>query len=448
MFGLRNVFVVPCVPLPARPTLPHMPLVDAADLPDLPTDPSIVRRDRLLGAFFAVDPQMSLLQHRPEFSLLVSPTTPPQIFLVPTRDRDASDRLPRLVAEIVRLASGGNIPTHVVAIGGGPAVVQALATAAQGGANVRFGFHHVDDASRLAHVTGDKLSVLETAAERIKRSEAPSPDVLREALARGRSLVERDRQAIEKLGGQTPVTILLIAACAAVALFAVVKGGSSESNKVVEALVKAGRTPYEAVVAVMGATNGDLVRGGDVWRLFASMFLHWSVMHFFMNMLALYNLGHLLEPILGPRRFLILYGLSGLGGALLTTYFGSNRMSAGASGAIWGLMTAVLAIVVFPRGLLPPLLLARLKSSAWRPLVLNIILSFLPGIDLLAHFGGGFFGFVLMILFLGEGLVPMDARVPGESIETSPRPWLTWGVVVIALVMAASIGMGMVTVRG
>jgi len=410
-----------------------MPLDDAADLQDLPTDPSVVRRDRLLGALFAVDPGMSLLQHRPEFSLLVSPNAPPQIFLLPTRDRDARDRLPRVVAEIVRVASTGSVPTHIVAIGGGPAVVDALATAAKGGSNARFGFHHLDDASRLAHVTGDKLPVLEAAAERIKLGEAPSSEVLREALVRGRSLVERDQQALAKLRAQTPVTFLLIAACAAVALFAVVKGGSSG---------------YTKVVGAMGATNGPLVRGGEAWRLFASMFLHWGLMHFFMNMLALYNLGMLLEPSLGPRRFFILYGLSGLGGALLTTYFGKDHLSAGASGAIWGLMTAVLAIVVFPRGLLPPLLLARLKSSAWRPLVLNIFLSFLPGIDLLAHFGGGFFGFVLMILFLGEGLVPMDARKPGASIETEPREWLTGIAVILGIVMAVSIGMGMLAVRG
>ena len=171
-------------------------------------------------------------------------------------------------------------------------------------------------------------------------------------------------------------------------------------------------------------------------------------MHIIMNMLALFHLGMLLEPILGARRFFILYGLSGLGGSLVTTYLSDNKMSAGASGAIWGLMTAVLAIVVFPRGLLPPLLLARLKSSAWRPLVLNVFLSFLPGIDMLAHFGGGFFGFVVMILFVGEGLVPMDQRAPGVSIETAPRPWLTLIAVVIALAMVASIGMGMMAVKG
>jgi membrane associated rhomboid family serine protease len=274
--------------------------------------------------------------------------------------------------------------------------------------------------------------VLEAATERIKMSEAPSSDELREAILRGRSLVERDEQAMSKLRGQTPVTFLLIGACAAVALFAVVKGGSSD---------------YAKVVSAMGATNGELVRGGQVWRLFASVFLHWSVMHFFMNMLALYNLGNLLEPILGPRRFFILYGLSGLGGALVTTYFGANRMSAGASGAIWGLMTAVLAIVVFPRGLLPPLFLGRLKSSAWRSLVLNIFLSFLPGIDLLAHFGGGFFGFVLMILFVGEGLVPMDKRRPGASIETETRDWLSGVAGILAIAIVGSILMGMLAVR-
>lgn len=403
------------------------------DLADLPTDPSVVRRDRLLGALFSVDPAMSLLQHRREFSLLISPNEPPQIFLVPTRDRDVIERLPRFIAELVRLASSGSIPTHVVGIGGGPAVVDVLATAAKSGAKVRFGFHHVDDASRLAHVAGDKLPVLEAAVDRIKMSEAPSADVLREAILRGRSLVERDEQAMSKLRGQTPMTFLIIGACAAVALFAVVKGGSSE---------------YTKVVSAMGATNGELVRGGQVWRLFASVFLHWSVMHFFMNMLALYNLGNLLEPILGPRRFFILYGLSGLGGALVTTYFGPNRMSAGASGAIWGLMTAVLAIVVFPRGLLPPLFLGRLKSSAWRPLVLNILLSFIPGIDLLAHFGGGFFGFVLMILFIGEGLVPMDKRRADTSIETEPREWLTGVAGILAIAIAGSIVMGMLAARG
>jgi rhomboid protease GluP len=407
----------------------------ASDLPDLPTDPSVVRRDRLLGALFSADSEMSLLQHRPEFSLLVSPNAPPQIFLLPTRDRDAVDRLPRLAAEIVRVASAGAVPTHIVAVGGGPAVAQALAGASKKTANVAFGFHHVDDASVLTHIAGDKLDVLNQAAERIKTSEAPSPDVLRSALIRGKTLVEREQQAVAKLRGQTPLTYVLITVCGLIALFAYAKAGSS-------------KLPYREIVAVMGATHSKLVHDGDIWRLFTSMFLHWDVTHILVNMLALFNLGQLLEPILGPRRFFILYGLSGLGAALVTTNLGPDRLSAGASGAIWGLMTAVLAIVIFPRGLLPPLLVARLKSSAWRPLVLNIFLSFVPGIDLLAHFGGGICGFVLTIAFLGGGLVPVDARVPGTSIETVPRPWLTGLAVLLGLAMVASLGIGIWTVSG
>jgi rhomboid protease GluP len=407
---------------------------DAADLPDLPTDPSVVRRDRLLGALFSEDPEMSLLQHRPEFSLLVSPSAPPQIFLLPTRDRDAVDRLPKLVGEIVRVASGGNIETHIVAIGGGPGIVEVLKIAAQKAQNIKFGFHHVDDASHFEHVTGEKLDVLARAAENIKHSETPSPDALRAALIRGNNLVEREQQAVAKLQGQTPLTYVLIVACGLIAMFAYAKADAS-------------KMPYREVVAILGATHSKLVFGGDYWRLVTSMFLHWDLTHLFVNMLALYNLGQLLEPILGPRRFFILYGLSGLGSAIVTTNLGPDRFSAGASGAIWGLMTAVLAIVLFPRGLLPPLLLARLKVNAWRPLVLNIFLSFLPGIDLWGHFGGGAFGFVLTIALVGWGLVPVDARKTGQSIETSPRPWLTGLAVMIALGMVASLGMGILTVN-
>ena len=432
MFGLRNVSALLAFHEPHDQACPHMPTNDDVDLPDLPTDPNVVRRDRLLGALFTVDPAMSLLQHRPEFSLLVSPSAPPQIFLLPTRDRDARDRLPTLVSEIVRLANQGTVPTHIVAIGGGPAVVTVLKENHQSSSRVNFGFHHVDDASRYTHVCGDKLEVLASAGERIKQTEAPSAERVHEAIVRGRALVERDQRALDKLRAYGPVTILLIAACAAVALFAVVRAGSSE---------------YTTVITKMGATNGPLVRGGDVWRLYASTFLHWSVTHFFMNMYALYNLGLLLEPVLGARRFFILYGLSGIGGAILTTYFGDDRYSAGASGAIWGLMMAVLAIVVFPRNLLPPLLLSRLKSGALQPLIINVVLSFLPGIDLLAHFGGGIVGFVLTMLLLGGGLVPVDERRPGQDIETAPRPWLSALAVLIALAMVVSVGVGMVNAR-
>ncbi|MRG94262.1 rhomboid family intramembrane serine protease [Polyangium spumosum] len=394
---------------------------------ELATDPSVVRRDRLLGAIFTEDPESCLIQHGPVASHVVTTSAPPQILLLPTRDRDALSHLPKLLAQIVPSAKQSPVPTHVVAVGGGVGIVDALRRAASQAKGAQIGFHHVDDASRLAHVSGSKLPLLERAAEQIRVTEPPAPERIQEALVKGRMLAQQDRRAASRLRGKTPVTIGLIAVCAVVGLL-----GLAWAKQM------GGYTP--AIVSI-GATSGHAVRGGEVWRIFASAFLHGGVAHFVMNMVALGSLGVMLEPVLGSRRFLVLYGLSGLGGALATTLIGKT-WSVGASGAIWGLMTAVLAIVLFPRGVLPPLFITRLKQNAWRPLVPNVLISFFPGVDYLAHFGGGVVGFVVTALVLGRGLKPLEERAGDSDAEPSPRPLLTIVAVVVGAAMLASIGAG------
>src|SRR5690625_7897395 len=71
------------------------------------------------------------------------------------------------------------------------------------------------------------------------------------------------------------------------------------------------------------------------------MFLHIGFLHLFMNMLALYFLGVLLERIYGTKRFIVIYILSGMGGSL-TSFALSTSISAGASGAFFGLFGALL----------------------------------------------------------------------------------------------------------
>jgi len=394
---------------------------------ELATDPSVVRRDRLLGAIFAEDPESCLVQHGPVASHVVSTSAPPQIVLLPTRDRDALTQLPKLLAQIVGSAQQAPVPTHVVAVGGGPDIVDALRRAATNASGARMGFHHVDDASRLAHVTGHKLPLLERAAEQIRKTEPPTPERLQEALIKGRSLAQRDRRAVSRLRGGTPVTIGIVVLCAVI-------GG-------LELLWMQSMSTMQALVA-LGATSGPAVKSGEVWRIFASAFLHASPMHFVMNMVALWSLGVMLEPILGSRRFLVLYGLSGLGGALATTLLGRGQWSVGASGAIWGLMTAVLAIVLLPRGVLPPLFITRLKQGAWRPLVPNVLISFFPGVDYLAHFGGGIVGFVVTALVLGRGLKPLEERADEGDVEPGPRPLLTLATLIVGAAMLVSVGAG------
>ena len=135
-----------------------------------------------------------------------------------------------------------------------------------------------------------------------------------------------------------------------------------------------------------GVFNGSLlvpmlVAGGEWWRVVTSGFLHLSVTHIVLNMLALYFIGLGLERVLGAWRYLALYVLSLLGGSAAVMLFaGVASASAGASGAIFGLMGALLVT------------LKRLRldlRQAGIIIVINLIATFaIQGISWQAHVGG------------------------------------------------------------
>jgi membrane associated rhomboid family serine protease len=142
---------------------------------------------------------------------------------------------------------------------------------------------------------------------------------------------------------------------------------------------------------------------GEIWRVFTYAFLHANLTHLLVNMFALYSLGSFLESLLGGRRYLAVYCASAVGGGLATAIAGGLRVAlgglpsytVGASGAIWGLMGATLALVLGRRRVLPRLIARGLRQRLLLVLVINVALSFVPGIDLYAHFGGGLAGFLL-----------------------------------------------------
>ena len=121
------------------------------------------------------------------------------------------------------------------------------------------------------------------------------------------------------------------------------------------------------------------VADGEYYRLLTSMFLQYGPLHLLMNMWALWILGRTLEGVLGPVRFLALYVVSGLGGSVAAYLFTPAASTAGASGAIFGLFAAL--FVVMRR-------LGRDTSSVLPILVINIAISFAPGISLAGHLGG------------------------------------------------------------
>lgn len=133
------------------------------------------------------------------------------------------------------------------------------------------------------------------------------------------------------------------------------------------------------------AVNRDMIVLADqYYRLITGMFLHAGVLHLLFNMYALYVIGMQLESFLGKTKYLAVYMLSGLGASMLSIFF-SNSFSVGASGAIFGLMGALLYFGYHYRVYLDSVV----KSQIIPLIVLNLILGFtLSGIDNWAHIGG------------------------------------------------------------
>ena len=141
---------------------------------------------------------------------------------------------------------------------------------------------------------------------------------------------------------------------------------------------------------------------GDFWRLVTSGFVHRGLFHLLANMLALYILGSMLEPALGRRRFALIYFVSLLCGSLGVLLFSADQ-SAGASGAVFGLMGAAV-VVARSRGL------NLMESGLGLWLGINLLITFtIPNISIGGHLGGLVGGALaaLVLVELGErGRVP------------------------------------------
>ncbi len=208
-----------------------------------------------------------------------------------------------------------------------------------------------------------------------------------------------------------------------------------------------GAPDYSPALIRMGALMRERVLAGEVWRLVTCTFLHASWLHLGFNMMVLFGLGTMLERILGTWRFLLLYGLSALGGSVGSLIF-THGLSVGASGALWGLMTAQFVLALRSGGILPEPLRVRMRAGAMQNLMLNIVNSMLPGVDWAAHAGGGTVGAILgAVGLLTWGLPRWAAFGPGEDAGPDRVPALvvlgslaTSGLLVLGLVAGVVLG--------
>jgi membrane associated rhomboid family serine protease len=159
------------------------------------------------------------------------------------------------------------------------------------------------------------------------------------------------------------------------------------------------------VISKLGGLTSLGILQGHWFILIFSGFLHFGMMHLLMNMLALSVLGRVLESGLGSGRFLIVYLMAILGGACCALLFDNVtplRLTAGASGGVWGLSVAYILWVLWNRKYVPQQMYGSIIQNWLFSFFVNLSISFLPGISLTGHLGGGVIGglaFILIYLY-------------------------------------------------
>lgn len=157
--------------------------------------------------------------------------------------------------------------------------------------------------------------------------------------------------------------------------------------------------PSNESLLLWGANFRPITIEGEWWRLFTSTFLHIGIFHLLMNMYALVYIGLLLEPYLGRTRFLSAYLISGLSGSMASIFWNDLTISAGASGAIFGLYGVFLALLttkLIDKAARTPLLISMGVFVFY-----NLANGLKEGIDNAAHIGG-----LLSGLMIGYSFYP------------------------------------------
>lgn len=185
---------------------------------------------------------------------------------------------------------------------------------------------------------------------------------------------------------QPIVTYIIMAICIILFILMELSGGSTNSQTLLK----------------YGANLDVLVKNGEYYRLFTCIFLHVGIMHLLCNMYSLYIIGREVENLFGKIKYIIIFILSGIFGSIMSLAFTHNTISAGASGAIFGLLGALLYFGMHYRTYLGE----AIKRSIIPIIVINLIIGFFAeGIDLAAHIGG----------LVGGVLVAMMVGVPDKS---------------------------------
>lgn len=205
--------------------------------------------------------------------------------------------------------------------------------------------------------------------------------------------------------------------------------------------------PSSSTLEKLGGLEWNKVVYGDQgWRLVTCIWLHAGVIHLLANMLSLVFIGIRLEQQFGFVRIGIIYLVSGFGGSILSSLFIQRNISVGASGALFGLLGAMLSELITNWSIYTN------KAAALFTLVviiaINLAVGILPHVDNFAHIGGFLTGFLLGFILLLRpqfGWVkrqhrPADARVQSKH---KVYQYVFWLVAMALLIVGFTVGLVM-----
>lgn len=193
--------------------------------------------------------------------------------------------------------------------------------------------------------------------------------------------------------------------------------------------------------AFMGPTNPQLIKWGadfgpltldnQPWRVITSGFLHIGIIHIAVNMWSLWVLGKIAERFVGPTSLIAIYLLTGVGASLASLAWDPVRVSAGASGPIFGFVGAMMGILYMAKDRLDPVKRKAMLSWVVKIAVINLFIGLTAGIDNMAHAGGLVTGAVI-----GAALVITARNRTQDRGAVRRNIFLTAAVVLVLLFVA------------
>lgn len=173
---------------------------------------------------------------------------------------------------------------------------------------------------------------------------------------------------------------------------------------------------------------------GEYWRWVTAGFVHGNLIHLGFNMWCLWSLGQLSEKLFGTWITVAVYVLTGVGGAMLSTFWNPMRLEIGASGAIFGIAGAILSGVKFGNVSLSAWQKRSITSSLIFFAGFNLFIGLAPGIDNMCHIGG----FISGLIF----------GVPLATANASGKKTFEWMTILLAVLVLAGLGARVINVKG